>query len=156
MPVKYLCVNVSSLQVQLCDINSMTLCLYVYFTGVTQVRLMQTIASSQQSVVINTLNLVLESEIDMLDRNLSLRKKPLFLAHVRLLSAQPTRQVTIAHHLKPNTHARFHMHKRMRLLAQLRCGRHISAHGVRSCIELGAHHHGPGPDQHAGALIRLF
>ena len=82
MPVKYLCVNVSSLQVQLCDINSMTLCLYVYFTGVTQVRLVQTIASSQQSVVINTLNLVLESEIDMLDRYLSLRKKPLFLAHV--------------------------------------------------------------------------
>jgi|LauGreDrversion2_3_1035106.scaffolds.fasta_scaffold113926_1 hypothetical protein len=33
---------------------------------------MQTIASSQQSVVINTLNLVLESEIDMLDRYLSL------------------------------------------------------------------------------------
>jgi len=31
---------------------------------------MQTIASSHQSVVINTLNLVLESEIDMLDRYL--------------------------------------------------------------------------------------
>jgi hypothetical protein len=50
--------------------NPVTLCLCVTFAVVTQVRLMQTIASSQQSVVINTLNLVLESEIDMLDRYL--------------------------------------------------------------------------------------
>jgi hypothetical protein len=47
-----------------------TLSLCVSFAVATQVRLMQTIASSHQSVVINTLNLVLESEIDMLDRYL--------------------------------------------------------------------------------------
>ena len=55
-------------RVYLC--NPVTLSLCVSFAVATQVRLMQTIASSHQSVVINTLNLVLESEIDMLDRYL--------------------------------------------------------------------------------------
>jgi len=41
-----------------------------------QVRLMQTIVSGQQSLVVNTLNRVLESDIDMLDRCVRL-----FVAH---------------------------------------------------------------------------